>query len=157
MEDAVLIEDISIRRYEQRDNDDIWLLHRAALGDMYQSGAWEDDLKDIQKNYIDNNGEFLVVELDAKIIAMGAFRKINSERAEIKRMRVDPQFWRRGIGQFILSKLELLAKEKGYRMLQLDTTIIQEAAQKLYTKNMYKEFKRDKVGPFNCIFYEKKI
>jgi GNAT superfamily N-acetyltransferase len=40
---------------------------------------------------------------------MGAFRRTDPERAEIKRMRVHPDYQGRGFGQIILSELEARA------------------------------------------------
>jgi len=150
-------ENLIFRRYEDKDKEEVKKLHVLALGNIYKSGPWEEDLDNIEKVYLANNGEYLVVENDKQIIAMGAFRRIGEKRAEIKRMRVHPNYWRRGIGQRILSKLELLAKEKGYQCIQLDTTIQQEPTQMLYLKNNYREIKRENKGPFDCIFYEKEI
>ncbi len=70
-------------------------------------------------------------------------------------MRIAPAFQRRGFGQAILTALERRAVELGYKTLHLDTTVLQKAAQGLYIKNGYSEASRAKVGPFECIFYEK--
>ena len=138
-----------------------WNLHvlaiKAVSDYLYVSGAWENDLLDIPKNYLDSGGEFLVAELNGQIIAMGAFRKITDSLAEIKRMRVHPDFWRQGFGQTILTRLERIAREKGYTTLTLDTTIHQAAAQALYIRNNYQEKRREKRGTFDLIFYEKRL
>ena len=161
MESLNSLADIEFRRYEKPDQEQVWNLHILALKSvsdyLYVSGPWEADLQDIEKNYIDNGGEFLVAVIHGEIIAMGAFRKISDTRAEIKRMRVHPDYWRLGLGQSILTRLERIAKEKGYTTLELDTTIHQAAAQGLYAKNNYKEMRRGKRGPFELIFYEKQL
>ena len=152
---------MEIRRYKKQDQAQVWDLHILALKSVsnlaYASGTWEADLQDIEKNYLDNGGEFLVTVLHGKILAMGALRKISDTRAEIKRMRVYPDYWRQGLGQAILTRLEWFAKEKGYTTLELDTTIHQAAAQGLYVKNNYKELRREKRGSYDTIFYEKQL
>ena len=152
---------MEIRRYEKSDLEQVWNLHvlaiKAIAEFLYVSGSWEADLQDIEKNYLDNGGEFLVAVVAGKIIAMGALRKISDTRAEIKRMRVHPDYWRQGLGQTILTRLEKCAKEMGYTTLVLDTTIHQAAAQALYLKNNYKETCREKRGTFDLIFYEKQL
>jgi GNAT superfamily N-acetyltransferase len=58
-------------------------------------------------------------------------------------MRVVPAFQGRGYGQLILNELEARARALGYRILHLDTSILQLPAQKLYMKNGFQEVGRD--------------
>ena len=156
-----MLAQIEIRRYEEHDREQVWNLHILALKAVpnlvYAGGAWEDDLLDIESHYIDPGGEFLVAVLNGTIIGMGAFRKISATRVELKRMRVHPDHWHQGIGQSLLTRLEWIAKEKGFTTLELDTTVHQAAAQALYIKNAYKETHRGKRGVFDLIFYEKQL
>lgn len=124
---------------------------------FYVPGPWEEDLKDIEENYL-KNGEFLVGEVEEAIVAMGAFRKVTAEVAEIKRMRVHPDFQRRGFAQMILDRLESDAKKAGFKIMSLDTTAKQTAGIELYKKNGYQEIKRDtQTYPFVMIYYQKKL
>ena len=77
--------------------------------------------------------------------------------AEIKRMRVHPDYQRRGFGQEILDKLEEKARKSGYTELYLDTTTKQIPAQKFYEKNGYVESDRGKLERLEVIFYRKKL
>lgn len=161
MKPNLSLEDVTYRRYEPKDKDSVWNLHVLALGQVkglqYMHGSWEKDLEDIEGCYLNPGGEFLVAETGGNLIGMGALRRISETCGEIKRMRVRPDYWRMGIGQNILTRLEAVAKAKGMALLVLDTTVYQESAQKLYLKNHYHEVKREKRGPFNSIFYEKEI
>jgi len=151
---------LEIRRYQASDYDEVWNLHILALqhvGAYLGSGPWDNDLLHIEQVYLHNRGEFLVGTIDERIIAMGAFRKTSDERAEIKRMRVHPDFQGRGYGQIILDELERRAKTAGYTLLHLDTSIVQIAAQKLYMKNGYRETGREIHGGLECILFEKSI
>ncbi len=111
----------------------------------------------IEAVYTQNGGAFFVGTSDGQLVAMGALKRISDTQAEIKRMRIDPNCQRRGFGQRMLTALETCARELGYRVLQLDTTTIQTAAQRLYEKNSYVEIRRGPVGPFECIYYEKTL
>ena len=151
---------LEIRRYQDIDNASVWELHHRALGPtgaFFRDGKWDEDLRDIENQYINNNGEFLVGVLDNKIVCMGAFRKKSDTLAEIKRMRVHPNYQRRGFGQTILNKLEAKAIELGYQELCLDTTTKQKPAQKLYEKNGYIEVGREKIPEFELILYRKEL
>ena len=120
-------------------------------------GPWYDDLREIQEVYLRGGGEFLVGIVDGEIVAMGAVKKTSEDRAEIKYMRVSPEFQQRGFGQIILVNLERRAAETGYATLHLDTAVRQKAARRLYESNGYRETYRDTKGPLDCVFYEKSI
>jgi len=151
---------IVIRQYQDGDKDAVFRLHFEALqptGAMLPGGPWnDDDLNDIPQNYF-NGGEFLVGLIGNQFVCMGALRKKSATVGEIKRMRVHPDYQRRGYGQMMLDKLEARAKELGYTKLCLDTTTKQIAAQALYKKNGYKEVSRTAYAGLEIIFFEKKI
>jgi nucleoside-diphosphate-sugar epimerase/ribosomal protein S18 acetylase RimI-like enzyme len=151
---------LKIRTFEPSDKKDAYDLHvkaLAAAGTYMSGGNWDDDFKDIKSIYIKSGGEFLVGIMDNKIVAMGALKKISEDMAEVKRMRVDPEFQRHGFGHAVLEKLESRALELGFKSLQLDVAVTQEAACKFYEKNGYKEFKREPMGDLVCIFYKKML
>jgi ribosomal protein S18 acetylase RimI-like enzyme len=118
-------------------------------------GHWYDDLHEIENVYLRKGGEFLVGTLGDEVVAMGAAKKTTDDRAEIKYMRVDPQFQRRGFGQAILTALERRAAELGYDTLHLDTAVQQKTARRLYESNGYREARRGRKGAIDCVFYEK--
>jgi GNAT superfamily N-acetyltransferase len=64
---------------------------------------------------------FLVAYIDGQPVGCGALRRIDSERAEIKRMYVLPVARRQGVGRAILRDLEHLAVEFGYGAVRLET------------------------------------
>jgi ribosomal protein S18 acetylase RimI-like enzyme len=70
-------------------------------------------------------------------------------------MRVEPTLQGRGHGQVLLDALHRRAAELGYSTLRLDTTVRQRAARGLYERNGHREIRRGRIGPFDCIFYER--
>ena len=151
-------EDLKIRRYESGDEIAVRRLHDVAMreaGIHLGDGPWYDDLREIQEVYLRGGGEFLVGTVEGEIVSMGAVKKTGEDRAEIKYMRVSPEYQRRGFGQVILVTLERRAAKLGYVTLHLDTAVQQKAARRLYESNGYRETHRDKKGPLDCVFYEK--
>jgi GNAT superfamily N-acetyltransferase len=160
---------LSIRRFEPKDHPEVLRLHRIALqqvGADLGPGPWDDDLRSaaaITSCYLDTGGEFLVGLISGRIVAMAAFRLTGGGAAEVNRMRVDPEFQRRGYGRAILSRLENCAREIGVSTLNLDTTTLQEAAIGLYLKSGYIETGRHHVetrrhlGNFEEILFQKRI
>ena len=152
---------LKIRKYNKHDQNEVIALHVLALeqaGTYARSGEWDKDLQNIENVYL-RDGEFLVGEIDSKLVAMGALRKVSEEVAEIKRMRVHPDYQGNGFGQRLLTLLEQKAKKLGYKKIILDTTVKQLPAQHLYIKNGYKETFRDVIEAINTenIHYEKEL
>ena len=113
-------------------------------------------LEDKTRNLKD--GDFIVGEIDGKVVASGALKKVRNGIAELKRMRVHPDFQSRGFGQAILDELEKRAKRLGFKKIVLDTSKGWIKAQKFYKKNGYIEIGRNKLNKrYNAIFYEKEL
>ena len=150
----------TLRRYTSADREAVEQLHVHAIqqaGAYLGRGPWDDDIYAIEETYLNNHGEFLIGEWDGIFVAMGALRRTNVERAEIKRMRVHPDYQGRGIGQIILSELETRARTLGYKTLHLDTSVVQFAAQRLYEKNGFREVGRKTYHNLEVILYEKAL
>ncbi len=139
------------------DHDAVAELHVLALGQVgirVVRGRWDSDLDNIETAYL-SAGEFLVGELDGRLVAMGALRRTSEGRAEVKRMRVSPDCQGRGYGQAILSALDERARDLGYNCLHLDSAVRMQAARHLYEKNGYLEVGRTVIGGIDAVLYEK--
>ncbi|AHY46196.1 Acetyltransferase (GNAT) family [Rubrobacter radiotolerans] len=151
-----------VRRYRAEDASEVRSLHRRAIEEV---GAYAEELSDyldsdmsnIEKNYLQNGGEFLVGTLDGRVVAMGGLRRVSETEAEIKRMRVEPAFQRLGFGKAMLARLEERAVELGVTTLKLDTTVQQVGAQRLYEGAGYRVVGAGETGPFRCFFYRKEL
>ena len=151
---------MKVRPYRNKDHEAVWNLHNLALHDVGAhagDGPWDDDLHAIEEVYLKGGGEFLVGVIDDRLVAMGALKRTDAKRAELKRMRVHPDYQRQGFGQMMLSALEARAQALGYKIIHLDTTKVQVVAQKLYEKNGYRKVGEGQVGKFETILYEKRI
>jgi GNAT superfamily N-acetyltransferase len=157
---------LALRRYTSADQEAVEHLHVAAMkqtGAYLGRGPWDDDVYAIEDTYLRNGGEFLIGECDGRIVAMGALKRTNTERAEVKRMRVAHEYQGRGFGQQILDALEARARTLGYQTLHLDTSILQIPAQRLYEKNGFHEvgrdifYSKDTNQPIEVILYEKQL
>ena len=111
---------LKIRRYSTADHDDIWRLHLlviAAAG-VEPTHQHYHDIFHIDEQYLSSGGEFLVgTAQNGMVVAMGGLKKLDVDAAEIKRLRVHPDFQQRGYGQLILSRLEERAAELGFGTL----------------------------------------
>jgi ribosomal protein S18 acetylase RimI-like enzyme len=137
---------VKLRRYEDADAASIWRLHVEGLQQVEAragDGPWDDDLRFIYATYLANRGEFLVGTVGETMVAMGALGRVSGVVGEIRRMRVDVNYQRRGFGRTLLHALETRAIELGYRTLRLDTTTTMTAARALYASSGYHELAHD--------------
>lgn len=151
---------LEIRRYQLEDYPAMLYLHKVALeqvGAYLGPGPWDNDLVKIDEVYFQNQGEFLVGFYEGKLVAMGAFWRTGPQEAELKRMRVLPEYQGCGFGQQILDRLEANARALGYTRLHLETSIVQTGAQKFYEKNGFREFQRLVLLDLERILYEKEL
>ena len=149
-----------IRRYRDADLEAVWTLHHEALlptGAHLGPGPWDDDLSDIPGRYLDGSGEFLVGELEGRLIAMAALRRFDGTTAELKRMRVLPPFQNQGYGGRVLEALEDRARQLGYTAVRLDTTDRQVQAQRFYAKHGYHRIGEGTLMDQRLLFYEKAL
>ena len=135
----------------------VWRLHKENVPHDVGDGPWDDDLRDVGGAYLDARGEFLAAEVEGAVVAMGAVRGLDDERAEVKRIRVDPAYRRRGLGEAILRGLQARARELGYGKLVLDTAADAEAAQRLFEKLGYQRTGVTVLAGIDTLLYEKEL
>lgn len=80
----------------------------------------------------DETVTFLIARLDGIAVGCGAVKFFNGDYAEVKRMYVLPQWRGRGVAQALLTDLERLSHQNGFRVLRLETGIHQPEAVNLY-------------------------
>ncbi|WP_219834523.1 GNAT family N-acetyltransferase [Paenibacillus sp. R14(2021)] len=151
---------INIRRYSTADHDDIWRLHLLVISaaGVEPTHQHYHDIFHIEDQYLSSGGEFLVgTTQSGTVVAMGGLKKLDGETAEIKRLRVHPDFQQRGYGQLLLSSLERCAEELGFRQIYLDALTNQLGAKKLFTNNGYAHRGASVIDGFWVNVYEKSL
>ncbi|WP_214325605.1 GNAT family N-acetyltransferase [Nonomuraea sediminis] len=152
---------LKIRRYRWSDLDTILALHRVCLAEVGlvpgDGVYYDDDFPRIQEIYLACGGDFLVGEVDGRVVAMGGLKPIDAETAEVCRLRVHPEQQRRGYGAAMLEALEARAVELGFHSVRGDTTLNQGAALALYERSGWRELSRTRVGELTVIYGEKRL
>ncbi|WP_370898965.1 GNAT family N-acetyltransferase [Chryseobacterium gossypii] len=112
-----------------------------------------------QFNTIDSLKNCIVVYLNDKAIACGAFKPFSDDSVEIKRMYTHPEYRKNGLASRILYELESWARESGYGKCILETGKNQPEAIALYQKNGYEVIPNygQYEGIENSICFEKQI
>lgn len=92
-----------------------------------------------QFNGIENLNNAIVTVLEEKAIGCGAFKVLDENTVEIKRMYTDEAHRGKGIASLVLKELEVWAKQLGYKKCVLETGKMQPEAIALYKKQGYKK------------------
>lgn len=150
----------TIRRYSTVDHDHVWRVHLLVISEagVEPTHKHYHDIFHIEEQYLQSGGEFLVgTGVRGQVIAMGGVKRLDDERAEIKRLRIHPEHQRKGYGGLMLKTLEERAKELGFRRITLDALHNQHGAHGLFRSNGYEEIGPTVVDGFNVILFEKSL
>jgi putative acetyltransferase len=101
------------------------------------------EMNDVQKNYFENGGTFLVTVDEGRIIGTGAIRWLEEDVCELKRMWLLTEYHGQGLGYRMMQELFKAARDKGYKVMRLETDrVVQTRAVNFYKKLGFYEIPR---------------
>jgi len=107
---------------------------------------------------IGSRGEQMAELAGQKAAGCVAFKKLDDETCEVKRMFVDPAFRKRGVGRALMVRLLERARASGYRRVRLGTLHTMTAAQALYRDLGFFEIPRYRPDEHtDTMFFEKAL
>lgn len=101
------------------------------------------DITDIHKYYMNNYGDFEVIEFKRSIIGSYGIYKIDSETCELRKMYLNQNFQGMGLGNIMIENSFKIAKSLGYKRMILQTNSVLYKAIKLYKKYGFEELKEE--------------
>ena len=107
--------------------------------------------------FIPPDGLFVVAYRNEAPVGCGGFKRIEQQRAEIKRLYVGPDGRRDGLARRILDHLESAAREAGFIAVRLDTGNQQPEALALFRSTGYREIDDYNANPFASYWFEKPL
>lgn len=178
--------DLHLRRYDPRDEAAVWRLHEQAMAPTAtdpEDIPGTEDLRDIEGEYLDAGGEFLVGVLpdtedaadahspapevhDGALVAMGGFlpneaghddERAVAGAAELHRMRVAPAHQRDGYGRALLVALEERAREAGFDPVLATTARTQPSAVEFYREEGYEPVGESREAGYDLVHFEKSL
>lgn len=124
----------------------------AALGDF------EAELEALPGKYVPPDGCFLLATWEGEAVGCVAFRKLDEEICEMKRLFVLPAYGGKGIGGTLVAAIIGEARKMGYQKMRLDTHPWMVHAQKLYSRFGFYEIGAYNDNPTPGIrFFEKEL
>src|SRR5687767_6972374 len=98
------------------------------------------DMDNIQQNYFNKEGIFLVTLHEQEIIGTGAIRNFEDKTCELKRLWVLTEYHGRGLGYRMIQELLAFARTKGYERIRLETDpVYQKRAVEFYKRLGFQE------------------
>ncbi|CAN2388342.1 N-acetyltransferase [Pristimantis euphronides] len=111
---------------------------------LYIEHCLNEDLNDIQKTYMDDQGShFWVAESEDTVIGTVAAKPSNENQEELllKRMSVRKDFRGFGIAKALSREVIGFARQRGYQSVILNTLMVQSEAQKMYESVGFRKYK----------------
>jgi len=87
----------------------------------YDAHGTLEEMEDIQKNYFDNGGTFLVTTDKSRLVGTGAIRRMDADTCELKRLWLLTEYHGRGLGYRMIRQLLAFARARGYQRIRLET------------------------------------
>lgn len=106
--------------------------------------GFDDELASLPGDYAPPRGCLLCAEADGCIVGCIAFRPLDAERCEMKRLYVLPGFRRSALGAALVAAILGQARRAGFVAMRLDTAPGMERAQALYAGFGFRD-----IAPYN--------
>ncbi len=94
---------------------------------------WNADVYSIHEHYIKKGGKVWVVEVEANVVGFGCLRLVDSNTAEIKRVRINHRHRGKGLGKSIINQIENYCASSNISKVLVDTDDRFEAAKSMYS------------------------
>lgn len=98
---------------------------------------WNADVYSIDDYYIKKGGKVWVVEVETNIIGFGCLRLVDSNTAEIKRVRINHRHRGKGLGKSIIKQIENYCVSSNISKVLVDTDDRFAAAKSMYSGMEY--------------------
>ena len=136
---------ITIIPFEDKYRDDMLFCLLAAKDALGRKTSINDDLFDIQNNYISKGDMFwLAIDENIRVIGMLGVHIVSFTDMWLKRLYVKPTQKRKGIGSLLFAKAEEFATLKGIQTIHTRFSNAYEEAAKFYTSKGFVVFEQDK-------------
>jgi putative acetyltransferase len=152
---------ISIRDYRESDKEEVYFLIDNIIHEIFSSKLSDaDDLSDINQHYYDRGGAFYVALDQGKIVGTIGIFLMDDGKVKIKRMYVDKDYRKQGIGQELLDKIMAFCETKRYTDITLTTYPQMSEAIRFYERNGFKHVDTKATGGLIMIYdplYKKRL
>ena len=113
---------------------DMLVEHDAAFKVYLNIQNYDDEIEHLEHKYGLPEGRLYLLRRDGRSAGCIALRKLDTERCEMKRLYVRPEYRGEKLGEVLVRKIIGDAREIGYKHMMLDTLPFLESAIRMYKK-----------------------
>lgn len=119
---------------------------------------FENELRSLPGKYALPNGRLLLAYIDGEIAGCAAFRKIDENACELKRLFVRGRSQGKGLVKELLAVIIAEARAAGYKFMRLDSMPSKmERAIEMYRSHGFYEIQGADAAPHDLIYMEKRL
>ncbi len=147
-------------RYRAEFQQPMLALHRSAIEGFVLGMSQEEDEADlmaVEDVYLRRQGEFLLGFVGERLVAMGGFKRLSDDLADLRRMRIARELQGQGYGTELLRELERRAFQSGVRTLCLDTARRRPLTLNFYGKHGYQQTGQSFYGAVETVQFGKEL
>ncbi len=136
------MQNITHRRAQEKDSEAITNILRETFEEYeinLPAGYSFSDIEELEEEYLNASGEFIVLTRARLIIGFFALLPSNNNQVELKRLYVRADERGRGLGEYLLNLALKTARQAGYDRMHLETTSRFFQAVALYRKFGFKK------------------
>jgi len=139
-----------------QDNDSVLAIFREYIASApvnldYQQN--EQEFMSLESKYSLPDGMVLLIWKEGEVVGCGAFRRVDNETCEMKRVYVRPVERGHQLGEKLVTKLMKFAKENGYQRISLDVLVDFETARRLYVRLGFEPCDPVSYNPIPCTHF----
>lgn len=140
---SLYFRDFLIRQWKPNDRDLAAEVIHSVLSEYglgWEPDGADKDVLEVEDYYLDNGGEFWVIEYQNKVVGTSAYYPIErgENAVEIRKMYLLPKARGLGLGKYLLQQLEAAISCGGFKQIWIETATVLTEAVKLYESNGYK-------------------
>lgn len=134
--------DFVIRAWQPKDRQVAAEVIRSVLAEYgigWEPDGADRDVYEVETAYVQVGGAFWVVEQQGQVMGTAAFYPVNRGvgTVEIRKMYLLPQVRGKGLGRWLLQRLEQEIVAQGFREVWIETASVLQEAVKLYESSGY--------------------
>ena len=139
---------VEIRIFNGKDQESARQLIISGLGEYFDQIEYSlnRDLDDIGASYIETKNDFIIAEIDRRMIGTGALIQESNDTGRIVRVSVSKPMRNRGIGKTIVEHLIELGRKRKFKQIVVETNLDWIVANNLYLGLGFKESARDDIS-----------
>jgi len=144
----------NIRDFQPGDQCACLSLYRQGLtGGKISENDTASDLDNIAAEYMKGGNHFWVAQEGDTIVGMIGVQHHDEGTGEIRRLRVHPDFRRRGIGTALVETAIRFCREQNYLKVTLDTFMERDPAIRLFEQFKFRHYRTKTFGEKDLVYF----